>query len=114
MRINLMNAVAQSEGLRMARSIETVALAEAAYAAGPAPLEPGGIPGHGALTLLILKLAEAMEREAAVAPDPDQPPLRRGRRRADAASTGSSRLQTLLDEVASSLFQIRDGTTARV
>ncbi len=101
-------------GLAEPHSGDLVALVEAACAAGPAPLEPGGIPGHGVLTLLILKLADAMEREAAVAPDPDQPPPRRGRRRADAASPGTSRLQPLLDEVASSLFQIRDGATARV
>ncbi len=101
-------------GLAGPDSGDLVALAEAACAAGPAPLEPGGIPGHGAITLLILLLAEAMEREAAAAPDMDQPAARRVGRRADAASPGTSRLQPLLDEIASTLFQLRDDATVRV
>lgn len=92
---------------------DLVALADAARAAGPEPLEPGGIPGHSAISLLILKLAEAMEREAAAVPDPDQPTTRRVGRRVDSGPPGTSRLQPLLDEIASALFQIRDGATAR-
>lgn len=101
-------------GLAEPDSGDLVVLAEAACAAGPAPLEPGGVPGHSAITLLILKLAEAMEREAATAPDPDRPIARRVERRAHSASPGTSRLQPLLDEIASTLFQIQDDATAGV
>lgn len=100
-------------GLAEPGSGDLVALAEAACAAAPAPVEPGGIPGHSAITLLLLKLAEAMEREAAVVPDPDRPTARRVGRRTDPAYAGVSHLQPLLDEIASSFFQIRDGATVR-
>ena len=101
-------------GLAEPESGDLVALAEAACAAGPVPLEPGGVPGHSAITLLILELAGALEREAGAVPNPDQPATRRVRRRADSASPGTPRLQPLLDEIAATFFRIRDGANARV
>jgi hypothetical protein len=100
-------------GLAEPDSGDLVALAETACAAGPAPLEPGGVPGHSALTLLILELAGALERDAVV-PDQNEPAVRRAGRRADSAPPGASRLQPVLDEVASILYQTRDGATAGV
>jgi adenine-specific DNA-methyltransferase len=101
-------------GLEEPASGELVALAASACAAGPAPLEPGGVPGHSAITMLTLELAAVLEREAATISDPDEPVARRVGRRADPSGAGSSRLQPLLDEIAGVFFQIPDGATAGV
>jgi len=101
-------------GLGEPGSGDLVGLAEAAWTAGPAPLEPGGVAGHSVITLLVLELAEALEREASVVPDPALPAIRRGERRTDSTLPSLLRLQPLLDEVVSALFQIRDGATAGV
>lgn len=100
-------------GLAESDSGDLAALAVAARAAGPSPMEPGGVAGHSALSLLMGKVAEAMEREAATRPAPEQPVARRAGRRVESGASGTSLLQPLLDEIVSVLFQIRDDATAR-
>lgn len=99
-------------GLADPDSGDLTALAVTARSAGPAPIEPGGVPGDGAVTLLILELAEAMEREAATIPDPEEPAIFRVGRRGNSGPQDASSLQPLLDEIVSILFDVRDGATA--
>ncbi len=99
-------------GLSEPDSGDLVALAEAAWVAGPKPLEPGGVAGNSAITQLVLELAGALEREASGAGDASPTANRRPERRAEPALPGVLRLQTLLDEVVAALFRIRDGATA--
>jgi adenine-specific DNA-methyltransferase len=101
-------------GLADPDSGDLAALAETARSAGPAPIEPAGVPGDGAMTLLLLEIAEAMEREAAAVPEPGGSAIPGIGRRAEAGARETSRLQPLLDEIVSILFDVRDGATARV
>jgi hypothetical protein len=99
-------------GLSEPATGDLLSLAEAAWSAGAAPLEPAGIPGHSAITLLLLELSQALATEAAVVPEGDEAGPPRTGRRTEGRPRNISPLQSLLDEIASILFSVRDGATA--